>query len=422
MDAEIITIGDEILIGQIIDTNSAWLADRLGKAGIKISRITSIGDNADEITSTIRKAMSRSRLVFTTGGLGPTRDDITTKTLAAIFGCKLIEHKPSLELIEKMLAARGIAFNTLNRSQAMVPECCRVILNRYGTAPGMWFDRENSVLVSMPGVPFEMKEMVEKDILEMLANRFDLPVNTHMTIRTFGLPESELAEKIREWEDSLPANFHLAYLPSPVGIRLRLSVYGDSSGSGKGSESTSSAESAKFAELRNIIPEYIVGLSELSIEQTVGSLLVSRGETVSTAESCTGGNVAHRFTSNAGSSAYFVGGIVSYSNSIKENLLGVDAETIGEHGAVSREVAEQMAEGVRKATGSTYGISTTGVAGPDGGTAEKPIGTVWIAVAAPQGTVSRKLTLGTLREINIELASSHAINLLRQYIIDQNNL
>lgn len=404
MQAEIITIGDEILIGQIVDTNSAWLADRLGKAGIKISRITSIGDTAEEITETINIALRRSRLVLITGGLGPTKDDITKETLADIFGCGLTEHEPTLKQNEHLLTARGIAFNELNRSQAMVPECCRVIPNPYGTAPGMWFEREGSVLVSMPGVPFEMKNMVENELLSMFDIRFDLPANTHKTILTFGIPESELAETIAGWEDSLPDSFHLAYLPGTGGIKLRLSVYG---------EDYEKAVNDKFDELRDIIPGYIVDFSDRKLEQVVGETLVSRGETLSAAESCTGGNIAHRFTLNPGSSDYFVGGVVSYSNSVKENLLGVDPETLARHGAVSREVAEQMAEGVRVATGSTYGISTTGIAGPDGGTEEKPVGTVWIAVATPNGTESRKLALGKLREVNIELASSHAINLLR---------
>lgn len=408
MQAEIITIGDEILIGQIVDTNSAWLAERLGRAGIQISRITSIGDTAEEISSTVAAALGRSPLVLTTGGLGPTKDDITKETLATLFECGLAEHEPTLRHIEKMLAARGIAFNALNRSQAMLPECCRVIPNPLGTAPGMWFEREGSVLVSMPGVPFEMKNMVEGELIGMLGSRFTLPANIHRTILIFGIPESELAERISEWEDSLPESFRLAYLPGAGGIRLRLSVYGGS---------PAKAVDEKFDELRQLIPDHIAGFSDRPLELVAGGMLAERGETVSVAESCTGGNIAHRFTSNPGSSAYFTGGVVAYANSVKESLLGVSTETLARHGAVSRETAVQMAEGVRRAMGSTYGISTTGVAGPDGGTEEKPVGTVWIAVAAPRGTVARKLALGKLREVNIELASSHAINLLRLCIL-----
>lgn len=411
MKAEIITIGDEILIGQIVDTNSAWLGTKLGDAGIRVLRITSVSDSAAEITSAVNDAMRRADVVITTGGLGPTKDDITKHTLAAIFHCPLVMHRESFENIREMLEIRGFDFNELNQGQAMVPSCCQVMMNLNGTAPGMWFEHEGTVLASMPGVPFEMMSMTEEELLPRLKSHFNLGGNIHKTLLTFGLAESALAQKISKWEDALPGHIHLAYLPSAKGVRLRLSIYEASA-----TEAMGEIE-REFSKLENLIPQNMVGYGETSLEQAVGEMLRTRGLSVAVAESCTGGNIAHRFTVNPGASDYFAGGVVAYSNQVKVSLLNVCTRTLAVNGAVSRETAEQMALGIREATGATYGISTTGIAGPDGGTDQKPVGTVWIALATPDGVSAEKFVFGSIREQNIERASSNAINMLRLLLI-----
>lgn len=410
MQAEIITIGDEILIGQITDTNSPWIGNKLNEAGIRIHSVTSVGDDTKDITEAIERALGRSEVVITTGGIGPTKDDITKNTLAAIFGCELVLHQKSYEMIGEMLKKRGVDFNGLNRSQAMIPSCCTVLPNYNGTAPGMWFERGDSVLVSMPGVPFEMKELMTGQVIPRLKEHFKLSDNIHSTLLTFGLPEAVLAEKISEWEDALPYFLHLAYLPSPLGIRLRLSAY-------EVNGVDVNAEIGKqFGLLEKLIPDNIVGYGETSLERETGMLLLSRKETVAAAESCTGGNIARRFTANPGASEYFKGGVVSYSNELKISLLGVRPQTIGQFGAVSSQTACEMAEGMRKVAGTTYAIATTGIAGPGGGSDDKPVGTVWIALATPDKTVSEKFVFGQLRAQNIERASSNAIDMLRLYL------
>lgn len=410
MTAEIITIGDEILIGQIVDTNSAWLGQTLGDAGIRVGRIVSIADQATEIVRAVESALRRADLVLTTGGLGPTKDDITKHTLSRMFSMPLVRNQEAYEWVREMIGARGGVFNELNQAQALLPEGCVMLPNRNGTAPGMWFEREGRVLVSMPGVPFEMKELVRSEVLPRVKAHFALHANLHKTAITYGLAESVLAETIAPWEDALPAHLHLAYLPSALGVRLRLSVY--DSGDPRAQEEID----AQFARLEKRIPDYIVGYGDISLEEAAGACLAGQAQTVAVAESCTGGNIAHRFTAHAGSSAYFRGGVVAYANEVKTGLLGVDPDTLAADGAVSRAVARQMAEGVRRATGATYGLSTTGIAGPEGGSAEKPVGTVWMALATPTGTFAYKRVFGTLRSENIQRASSFAINLLRLYL------
>ena len=394
MQAEIITIGDELLIGQVVDTNSAWLGSTLGDDGIKVIQITSVQDHAAQIVQAVNDALSRADIVLMTGGLGPTKDDITKKTLAEMFGMKLVRNEQVYEMVGKQLALRGIAFTELNQGQALVPDGCTVLPNRNGTAPGMWFERDGKVLISMPGVPFEMKALVKDEVLPRLRKHFALDANVHRTIITFGLAESILADTIASWEEALPPYLHLAYLPSALCIRLRLSAY----------------------EID------IIGSEDDSLESVTGTLLKTRGETLATAESCTGGNIAHRFTAMPGASEYFKGGVVAYSNEVKIALLGVDPESLNHYGAVSQSVAEQMAEGVRRATGATYGISTTGIAGPTGGTPEKPVGTVWMAVATPNGVFSRRMVFGSVRSQNIERASSNCINLLRLQLLGLGDL
>lgn len=411
MQAEIITIGDELLIGQVVDTNSAWLGRTLGEDGIKVTQITSVQDDPNQIMRTVNEALARVSIVLVTGGLGPTRDDITKHTLAELFGMKLVRDEQVYETVRRQLAVRGIAFNELNQEQALVPDGCTVLPNRNGTAPGMWFERGGKVLVSMPGVPFEMKALVTDEVLPRLRTHFSLHANVHRTAITFGLAESILAERIAPWEAALPANLRLAYLPSALCIRLRLSAYETDP------DEARSEIDRQFDRLAGLIPHYLVGYGDDTLESATGALLRSRGETLATAESCTGGNIAHRFTAMPGASDYFLGGVVAYSNEVKTALLGVDPDSLNRYGAVSRSVAEQMAEGVRRATGATYGISTTGIAGPTGGTPGKPVGTVWMAVATPEGVHARCMVFGSVRAQNIERSSSNCINLLRLQLL-----
>ncbi len=416
MQAEIITIGDELLIGQVVDTNSAWLGSTLGDDGIKVIQITSVQDNAAQIVQAVNDALSRADIVLMTGGLGPTKDDITKKTLAEMFGMKLVRNEQVYEMVGKQLALRGIAFTELNQRQALVPDGCTVLPNRNGTAPGMWFERDGKVLISMPGVPFEMKALVKDEVLPRLRKHFALDANVHRTIITFGLAESILADTIASWEEALPPYLHLAYLPSALCIRLRLSAYEIDR------QKAEQEIESQIGKLSKVIPHYIIGSEDDSLESVTGTLLKTRGETLATAESCTGGNIAHRFTAMPGASEYFKGGVVAYSNEVKIALLGVDPESLNRYGAVSQSVAEQMAEGVRRATGATYGISTTGIAGPTGGTPEKPVGTVWMAVATPNGVFSRRMVFGSVRSQNIERASSNCINLLRLQLLGLGDL
>lgn len=416
MQAEIITIGDELLIGQVVDTNSAWLGSTLGDDGIKVIQIISVQDHAAQIVQAVNDALSRADIVLMTGGLGPTKDDITKKTLAEMFGMKLVRNEQVYDMVGKQLALRGIAFTELNQGQALVPDGCTVLPNRNGTAPGMWFERDGKVLISMPGVPFEMKALVKDEVLPRLRKHFALDANVHRTIITFGLAESILADTIASWEEALPPYLHLAYLPSALCIRLRLSAYEIDR------QKAEQEIESQIEKLSKVIPHYIIGSEDDSLESVTGTLLKTRGETLATAESCTGGNIAHRFTAMPGASEYFKGGVVAYSNEVKIALLGVDPESLNRYGAVSQSVAEQMAEGVRRATGATYGISTTGIAGPTGGTPEKPVGTVWMAVATPNGVFSRRMVFGSVRSQNIERASSNCINLLRLQLLGLGDL
>ena len=405
--ATIITIGDEILIGQIVDTNSVSIAKRLNAAGITVEEKLSIGDDAEQIATTLKRAHTQSQIVIITGGLGPTKDDITKHTLARIFSSQLIENKAVAEHVEKMLAVRGIAFNALNRSQAMVPERCTVLFNHHGTAPGMWFEEGDHVTISLPGVPFEMEHLMEDEVMPRLKAHYSLHANIHRTMITSGIAESILAERIAEWEDTLPKGVKLAYLPSPNIVRLRLSTYDSEDG-----VAARKRIDELFNQLYKIIPDNIVGYEDASVQQLVHQLLTERGKTLAVAESCTGGTIASRFTAMAGSSAYFLAGVVAYANEAKRDILGVNYDDIMRYGAVSEQVARQMAEGARRITGADYAIATTGIAGPTGGTTQKPVGTVWIAVATPQGTIATLRPSGTDRSQIINRASAYAIEML----------
>lgn len=407
MKATILTIGDEILIGQIVDTNSVSIAKHLNSAGIVVREKISIGDDRTQILDTVARALRDSEVTVITGGLGPTKDDITKKTLAEFFHSGMHCDERVAAHVERMLTARGIDYNELNRSQALVPDACTVLFNAHGTAPGMWFERDGHVVVSLPGVPYEMEHLMQDEVMPRLKARFALRQIVHRTLITAGLPESMLAKRIEAWENALPPYLKLAYLPNPGAVRLRLSAY-EVEG-----ESVAREIERQFEALRRLIPHNVIGYETASMQELVHRILTERGKTLATAESCTGGTIAARFTAMPGASVYFRCGVVSYSNESKAALLGVDPATIARVGAVSEEVARQMAEGARRVAGADYAIATTGIAGPTGGSAEKPVGTVWIAVATPEGTTAVCKQCGTDRGQIIDRASAFAIALLR---------
>lgn len=413
MQATILTIGDELLIGQIVDTNSVSIARRLNDAGIVVREKRTVGDDRDRIAEAVERALHDTDAVIITGGLGPTKDDITKKTLAELFGCGMRYDTAVAEHVERMLTARGIAFNELNRSQALVPEACTVLFNAHGTAPGMWFERDGKVAVSLPGVPFEMEHLMQDEVMPRLKARFALKQIVHRTLITAGLAESMLAERIAAWEEALPPYLKLAYLPNPGAVRLRLSAY-----EVDGRQVAQEIEE-RFAALERLIPQYVVGYETATVQEVVHRMLTERQATLATAESCTGGTIASRFTALAGASAYFRCGVVSYSNEAKQTVLGVDADLIARYGAVSEQVARRMAEGARRISGADYAVATTGIAGPTGGSPEKPVGTVWFAVATPTHTVAVCKQCGTDRGQIIDRASAFAIGLLRDALTEK---
>lgn len=414
MNAELITIGDEILIGQVVDTNSAWIAEKLNLIGIKVDKIISIPDSKDVIQKTIDEAFIECDVIIMTGGLGPTNDDITKTTLKEYFNGQYIIHEPTLAQIKSIFYRRGLELTELNRKQAEVPDCCVVLQNLLGTAPGMWFEKDGKIFVSLPGVPFEMEGLMENEVLPRLSKISSNQIVIHRTIQTFGLPESFLAERLTNWENQLPNFVKLAYLPSPTSIRLRLTAYG--------SKEMQLEESIKIevSKLYKEIPEYIFGEGEVTMQEVVGQLLKVKNATLSTAESCTGGTIAHLITQIPGSSAYFKGSVVAYSNEVKEKILGVDSELIKNYGAVSKQVVEAMAKGVKLTLNTNCAIAVSGIAGPDGGTPSKPLGTVWIAIATDKSLTCTELKLSSDRKRNIIRASVTALNMLRLRLIDEN--
>ncbi len=409
--AEIITIGDEILIGQIVDTNSAWLGSHLSAMGVSLSCITSIGDDAALISSTLGRALKENDITLVTGGLGPTKDDITKKTLASLFSCELVKHEPSYEHVRSMLSKKGIPFTELNQQQAYVPSCAEIIVNEWGTAPALLFRDGAHILICMPGVPFEMKSLCTNKIFPLILSTYTLKGYVHVTKIVYNFPESLLSEHIEEWEDNLPEGVHLAYLPSPGRVRLRLSSYG---------AVDSSELEALFATLRtNYLSSHPFSNEGEPLEAIIACELVARGETLSVAESCTGGALAARFTSLSGASAYFRGGVVAYDNDVKHRVLGVSTDILEGYGAVSEPVVCAMAEGARKLLGTDYAIATSGVAGPTGGTLTKPVGMVCIAVSSVKGTVAVTKMFTSLREQNIEYACSHGVSMLNDIIFNK---
>ncbi|TGE20069.1 competence/damage-inducible protein A [Hymenobacter elongatus] len=407
-DAEIITIGDELLYGQVVDTNSAFMGQELGKLGVRVRQITSVSDRADEIVQALDAARQRAQVVLITGGLGPTKDDLTKNILTDYFHTELVLHEASLRDVEAIFARFNRPMMEVNRQQAFLPATCTPVRNAVGTAPGMWFEDQGVVFVSMPGVPFEMKRMMTDTVLPRLKRHFQTPPIEHIVVQTVGLGESFLADKIAAWEDALPAHMKLAYLPYLGGVRLRLT------GSDDGRPDLRGRMEALLPELRALLGDYIFAEGEVPLEAAVGQLLREHGLTLGTAESCTGGYIAHRLTSVAGSSGYFLGSIISYHNDIKIKELGVSPESIATHGAVSEEVVRQMAEGARQRLGVDVAVATSGIAGPDGGSEEKPVGTFWLAYADAHQTIARKITFNRGRQLNIEYATTSVLNLLRQ--------
>ncbi|HPG33025.1 MAG TPA: competence/damage-inducible protein A [Lentimicrobium sp.] len=409
MKAEIITIGDELLIGQVIDTNSAWMAEQLNLSGIKVAQITSISDNREHILNTLRDAETRADIIIMSGGLGPTRDDITKATLCEYFNTKLVFHQESYDNITRLFDLRRFKMTPVNRAQAEVPESCTPLLNVNGTAPGMWFNKNGKIFVSVPGVPFEMKALMTEQILPRLQHFSEIAL-VHRTILTQGVGESFLAAKIENWENNLPHFIKLAYLPQPGIVRLRLSA------SGQDKAKLEKEVEFQIDKLYELIPEYIFGENEDTLEAVVGNYLKQQNYTLATAESCTGGYIAHLITGIAGSSAYFKGSVVAYSNEIKENILGVSSDTINRKGAVSEETVFEMAAGLIKLFHVKCAIAVSGIAGPDGGTEEKPVGTTWICVLSPNGAETKKFTFGEHRGRNIRRAALAALDMLMKQI------
>jgi nicotinamide-nucleotide amidase len=410
MLAEIITIGDEILIGQIVDTNSAWMAHELNAIGVRIKQISSVSDDREHILKALAEATQRADIILITGGLGPTKDDITKKTLADYFGVGFVENPEALDNVIRIFAKYNRPLLEVNRQQAQVPANCEVLNNDNGTAPGMWFNHKGKIYVSMPGVPHEMMYMVEQQVIPKLKATFKLPVIIHKTLLTVGEGESFLAERIADIEDSLPSYIKLAYLPKLGQVRLRLSGYAEN-------EATLQTEIDGFAtQLTQRLGSIIAAEEDIALEKAIMNKMEQRGETLSLAESCTGGYLAHLFTQHAGSSAVFLGGAVSYSNNLKESMLVVAHDTLLQYGAVSEQTATQMVQGALLNFKSTYAIAVTGIAGPGGGSAEKPVGTVWIGVAGKGKLVVKKFTFGNKRKQNIERTAITALGMLNTLI------
>ncbi|TWR31244.1 competence/damage-inducible protein A [Mucilaginibacter pallidiroseus] len=406
MLAEIITIGDEILIGQIVDTNSAWMAGKLNEQGIRVKQISSVSDNRAHILAALKEATERADIILITGGLGPTKDDITKKTLAEYFDVEMVLNDDALNNVKRIFERYNRPLLEVNRLQAMVPANCEVIQNENGTAPGMWFDEGGKIYVSMPGVPFEMYYMLEEKVIPKLKPRFNLAPIIHKTILTVGEGESFLAKRIADIEDSLPANIKLAYLPKMGQVRLRLSAY-------VGDDLNIQEQVNNFAnQITERVSDNVVAVEDIPLENVVINTLKKRGLTLSVAESCTGGYISHLITQHAGSSSVFFGGAVSYANALKEHVLGVKHETIKAFGAVSEQTVTEMVEGALREFKSDVALAVTGIAGPDGGSPDKPVGTVWIAVANANKTVAKKFTFVNKRMQNIERSAVAAFFML----------
>ena len=411
----IVSIGDEILIGQINNTNAVWMAEKLNASGFSTVEITTISDDAGAILSTLERVGKITDLVVVTGGLGPTKDDLTKQTICRFFGSRLVLNEEILEHVRRFFAQRNKELTELNRRQAEVPDNCTPIHNELGTAPGMYFEKEGVHYVFMPGVPFEMKYIMESWVIPEMSRRLEPETIVQKTVLTHGLGESFLAERIAEWENALPPHIKLAYLPSPGRVRLRLRAIDSDR------DKLQKEIDEEIEKLKTIIPELIYGYDDDRMEEIIGVMLREKGETLATAESCTGGYIAHKITEIPGSSDYFLGSVVAYSNEIKRDVLGVSEKDLDDYGAVSEPVIRQMAEGVRRKFGADYALATSGIAGPGGGTPEKPVGTIWIALATPHKTIAKRYQFGEHRIRNINFSFQTAVNMLRMELLGGDN-
>ena len=413
VNASIITIGDELLIGQVVDTNSTYMAQELNKAGIGVKRRVAVGDSAEGITNALDEESNHSQIILITGGLGPTSDDITKPLLCKYFNGKMIVNEDALQnvkyLFNKVFKREA---TEVNLKQAEVPDICTVIQNKRGTAPGMWFEKNGKIFISMPGVPNEMQGIME-EVIPKLKSKFELPVIIHKTLLTAGIGESMLADVIKDFEAALPSNIKLAYLPNYGMVRLRLSS------SGYDKAAIEKDINSQFETLKNLTTEYLVTDEDEPLEKVIGKILSANNKTLSTAESCTGGYIAHLITSHPGSSKYFKGSVVSYDNDVKENELNVSSNTLKAHGAVSEEIVKEMLTGILVKLKTNYAIAVSGIMGPDGGTQEKPVGTVWIAVGNKIKQQTLKLNLRFDRKRNIQMTAQNALNLLRKFILSE---
>ena len=412
--AEIIAIGDELLYGQIMDTNSHWISQELDAVGVRVVRKTTVGDNRTDILTAFEEASKRADLILITGGLGPTQDDLTKPLLAEYFGCDIVEVPEAVAAVSSYFLRRGREMTPLNILQGHLPTCCTYVPNEVGTAPGMWFEQKGCYWMSMPGVPHEMKKLVKDFVLPKLSQVFDLPVIYHKLIKTAGIGESWLADLIKDWENALPNHIRLAYLPSLGHVKLRLTAFG---------EDKKVLAAAVEQQIQHILPtisNYVYGYNEETLETAVGKLLKNSGKTLALAESCSGGYISHLITTVPGSSNYLRGTVVPYHNDLKQQVLGMNSATLAQHGAVSEETVREMATGVKKLFGADYGLASSGIAGPDGGSPDKPVGTVWIACAGPDFVEAKLLQLTQDRLINIQLTGVAVLNLLRICFLKHN--
>ncbi|MCC6727464.1 MAG: CinA family nicotinamide mononucleotide deamidase-related protein [Saprospiraceae bacterium] len=412
MQVHILTIGDELLIGQIIDTNSAKMAQMLLEIGAKVTGRTAVGDEHEAIIGALQRATEQADIVLVTGGLGPTKDDVTKKAIADFYGVGFVFDQPTMDRLNVIYERIGKPITEAVRTQCLMPQNAQVLTNKMGTAPGMWFEEGGKVVASMPGVPFEMEYLMQHEVLPRLQERFNALPTAHRTLFTAGEGESTIAEYLKDFEENLPPQVKLAYLPAIIRVRLRLTV------SDADPVFVEKILDEKFREMEALLPPQIVaGYGDDSLESVIGRILKEKNLKLSTAESCTGGYLAHLITSVPGSSAYFEGSVVSYANSVKMNQLGVKPETLEQHGAVSEQTVQEMVAGAIRLLGTDVAVATSGVAGPDGGTLEKPVGTVWIAVGNAERTVTKKLQLTKNRLLNIQYSGYYALNLLRLFLM-----
>ena len=408
--ASIITIGDELLIGQTIDTNSAWMAQELNKIGVWVKRRVAVGDTREDIWQALDNESKESQIILLTGGLGPTADDITKPLLCDYFGGKMVVNEAVLQHVMAIFRRLKRPLLERNLKQAEVPDVCEVLMNERGTAPGMLFRRQNNIFISMPGVPHEMKGLMSRQVLPLLQKEFEMPFILHRTLLTAGAGESFIAEKIQTWEEALPAHIKLAYLPNYGMVRLRLTTQGTDN------TALNKELDTYFLQLQELVQEWLVVDKDVTLEKALGDLLISKNKTMATAESCSGGYIAHLLTSVPGSSTYFKGTVVAYSYDAKETILGVNHSTLESKGAVSEETITEMFNGLMKVTTADYGIATSGIMGPGGGTDDKPVGTVWVAVGSREKMIAKRLHFRFDRAKNIELTAANALLMLFQFV------